>query len=75
MHFSSPKNKREFRAHNDYINSNDFIDFLENIKIYNQDIDIMLEAKNKDEALFRLVRELKYKTSYKFINDTTFIVE
>ena len=75
MHFSSSKNKREFRAHNDYINSNDFIDFLENIKIYNQDIDIMLEAKTKDEALFRLVRELKYKTNYKFINDTTFIVE
>ena len=34
----------------------------------------MIEAKMKDEALFRLVRELKYKTDYKFIDDTTFIV-
>ena len=44
------------------------------MKKYNTDIDIMLEAKGKDEALFRLVRQLKYKTNYKFIDDTTFIV-
>ena len=34
----------------------------------------MLEAKNKDEALFKLIRELKYKTNYEFIDDTSFIV-
>ena len=34
----------------------------------------MIEAKGKDEALFRLVRNLKYKTNYKFIDDTTFEV-
>ena len=34
----------------------------------------MIEAKMKDEALFRLVRELKYKTNYKFIDETTFEV-
>ena len=28
----------------------------------------------KDDALFRLVRELKYLTDYKFIDETTFIV-
>lgn len=76
IHFSSPKNntKKEFRCHNDYINSDDFILFLENIKKYKVDIDIMLEAKAKDDALFRLVRELKYKTNYRFIDETTFIV-
>lgn len=68
IHFSSPKNKKDFRAHNDYINSDDFIDFL---KLINQDIDIMLETKAKDDALFRLVRELKYKTNYIFIDETT----
>ena len=44
------------------------------IKKYNTDVDIMLEAKMKDEALSRLVRELKYKTNYNFIDDTSFIV-
>lgn len=76
IHFSSPKNKtkRDFRSHNDYINSDDFICFIEKIKKYSIDVDIMLEAKAKDDALFRLVRELKYKTDYKFIDDTSFLV-
>ncbi len=68
IHFSSPKNKKDFRAHNDYINSDDFISFIKSI---NRDIDIMLEAKAKDDALFRLIRELKYKTNYTFIDETT----
>ena len=34
----------------------------------------MLEAKGKDEALFRLVRQLKYKTNYHFIDETSFEV-
>lgn len=76
IHFSSPKSKlkKEFRSHNDYINSEVFIDFIERIKYLNYDIDIMIEAKKKDEAMFRLIREIKYKTNYKFIDDTTFIV-
>ncbi len=76
IHFSSPKNntKKDFRSHSDYINCDDFIFFLEQIKKFNTDIDIMLEAKAKDEAIFRLVRQLKFKTNYKFIDDTSFIV-
>lgn len=76
MHFSSPKSKlkKEFRSHHDYIDSDAFITFLESIKHLDCDIDIMIEAKKKDEALFRLVRELKYKTNYRFIDDTTFII-
>ena len=30
----------------------------------------MIEAKKKDEALFRLIRELKYKTDYKIEKNT-----
>lgn len=77
IHFSSPKNKtkKDFRSHHDYINSDDFISFIDKIKNYNIDIDIMIEAKAKDEALFKLVRELKYKTNYEFIDETSFIVK
>ena len=70
MHFSSPKNKNK-KAHSNYINAEDFIKFIDILKPLNKDIDIMLECKNKDEALFKLVRELKYKTNYTFINQTT----
>lgn len=74
MHFSSPRNKKDYRSHADYINSDDFISFIDILKKYDRDIDIMLEAKLEDDALFRLVRELKYKTNYKFIDDTSFEV-
>ena len=72
IHFSSPKNKKEFRSHSNYINSHDFIKFINILKKYNTNIDIMLECKAKDEAMFRLIRQLKYKTNYHFINETTF---
>lgn len=74
MHFSSPKSIYAKRSHSDYINAGDFIIFLELLKNFTDEIYIMLECKAKDDALFRLVRELKYKTNYKFINETTFVV-
>ncbi len=76
IHFSSPKNKtkKDYRSHHDYIDSDTFIKFIERIKHLDYDIDIMIEAKKKDEAMFRLIREIKYKTNYKFIDDTSFIV-
>lgn len=74
VHFSSPRNKKDYRSHNEYINGDDFINFIEILKKYDRDIDIMLEAKGKDDSLFRLVRYIKYKTDYEFIDDTTFLV-
>ena len=74
IHFSSPKNKtkKDFRSHHDYINVDNFISFLNQIKHLNYNIDVMLEAKAKDDALFRLVRGIKYKTNYSFIDETSF---
>ena len=74
VHFSSPRNSKDFRSHNDYINSDDFIEFLNKIKEFNTDVDVMIEAKAKDDALFRLVREIKYKKDYIFEDETSFYV-
>ena len=76
IHFSTPKSKlkKEFRSHNDYIDCDDFISFINILKNINRDVDIMLEAKAKDDALFRLVRCLKYKTNYNFIDESSFYV-
>lgn len=76
MHFSSPKSKlkKEFRSHSDYINKECFIEFINILKKQDKDIDIMLEAKAKDDAVSRLVRYLKYETNYKFLDETTFII-
>ena len=76
MHFSSPKSKlkKEFRSHSNYINKECFIKFINILKKQDKDIDIMLEAKAKDDAVSRLTRCLKYKTNYKFLDETTFII-
>ena len=76
MHFSSPKIKlkKEFRSHSDYINKECFIKFINILKKQDKDIDIMLEAKAKDDAVSRLARYLKYETNYKFLDETTFII-
>lgn len=72
IHFSSPKSKKEKRAHNEYIDINSFIKFIDKLKTFKQDIDIMIEAKGKDEALFRLIRQLKY-LNYKVIGTTIYL--
>lgn len=72
MHFSSPKTKKDYRSHNDYIDSTEFIKFMSVLSKTTKNIDIMIEAKAKDEALFRLIRELKYKTDYHFLDETSF---
>ena len=76
MHFSSPKSKlkKEFRSHSNYINKECFIKFINILKKQDKDIDIMLEAKAKDDAVSRLARYLKYETNYKFLDETTFII-
>ena len=75
LHFSSPRDGEKDRKHSDFINANDFITFLENIKLLNTDIDIMLECKEKDLALFRLADDIKkLNPKYKWLDKSTFIV-
>ena len=76
FHFSLLKStlKKEFRSHHDYVDVNEFIKFLNLLKTYNKNVDIMLEAKAKDDAISRVIRQLKYKTNYSFIDETTFII-
>lgn len=79
MHFSSPKDRslvdKVDKRHSDFINAKDFINFMEILKGFNKDIDIMLECKEKDVALFKLVEDIKsIKPEYKWIDGTIFII-
>ena len=73
IHFSSPKSHSNPRAHSDYINYQDFIKFIKILSTYSQDIDIMLECKAKDEALFRLIRQLKIYSPFTIKNNSIII--
>lgn len=72
IHVSSPKEGGRDRKHADYIVAKEFISFIEKCKPYNQDVDVMIEAKQKDLALYRLVKDVKaLKPDWKWVDETT----
>ena len=75
LHFSSPKNSPTDRRHSDLIDGQQFVDFIESCKDYNTDIDIMIEAKKKDLALFDLVKSIKIlRKEWEWVDASTFVV-
>ena len=75
IHFSSPKELKYYRRHSEYICAEDFVNFIDMAKNINYDFDVMLECKKKDEALFKLVHDIRIlRPSYKWLNKTTFKV-
>lgn len=74
IHFSSPKNPKDFRSHADDIEVKEFIAFVEIARKVGRDFDVMLEAKNKDTALLKLSEQLADIPGYKRINAATFEV-
>ncbi|RNB86425.1 UV DNA damage repair endonuclease UvsE [Brevibacillus panacihumi] len=57
IHVSSPKSEDDFRAHADNIDPEEFLSYMTALSDY--DLDVMLECKNKDDALLTLRRNLE----------------
>lgn len=72
IHFSTPKSKENFRSHADEIDVNEFYRFLQIAKKLKKDFDVMIEAKNKDNALFKLSRELKTFDDIRWVDEGHF---
>jgi UV DNA damage endonuclease len=68
VHFSSPKDGANARAHADYIDIDEFLHFLLSAKECNRNFDVMIEAKKKDQALFALMDQLKNVPGVTIIN-------
>ena len=75
MHISSPKSQQAFRHHSDYVDASMFLDFLHAIKGSVPQIDCMIEAKRKDEALFQLMEEVKTKKDIEMIDESSFYLK
>ncbi|SEN90677.1 UV damage endonuclease UvdE [Mesobacillus persicus] len=75
MHISSPRNEKEFRAHADHIDPAMFNRFLQKIKGTVPEIHCMIEAKKKDEALFKLSEDLRGMEGIKMMNQASFMLE
>ncbi|OXS59025.1 UV-damage endonuclease [Bacillus sp. V-88] len=75
MHISSPRSQEEYKAHADFIEPGMFLDFLHGMKGSVDEIDCMIEAKKKDDALFRLVEDLQGKEGIEWVDKSSFIVK
>lgn len=58
VHISSPKSEKEFRPHADFVSLEFVLPFLKMAKELNQDFDIMIEAKQKNKAMQKLLEEI-----------------
>ncbi|GIM28029.1 UV DNA damage endonuclease [Clostridium polyendosporum] len=75
IHFSSPREGEKDRKHADYIEAESFIRFLDIAKELGMDFDIMLEAKMKDLALFKLTEDIKnLRPRWRWIDNSTLII-
>ena len=73
LHFSTPKEFENDRKHADYIDADNFANFIKLVKSkVNRDMDVMIEAKKKDKAMLKLIEDLKRTDlDFKFIDETT----
>ncbi len=58
VHISSPKSDQAYRSHADFVSLDFVLPFLKMAKELNQDFDIMIEAKQKNLAMQKLVEEI-----------------
>ena len=73
LHFSTPKDGPLDRKHSDYIAATDFINFIENCKALDTDLDIMLESKMKDLSMYQLIIDIKkLRPQWIWLDKTTF---
>ncbi|WNS76504.1 UV DNA damage repair endonuclease UvsE [Bacillus sp. DTU_2020_1000418_1_SI_GHA_SEK_038] len=72
MHISSPKSAKAFRHHSDYVDIDMFFRFLNVIRGSVPQIDCMIEAKRKDEALFKLMDVVKTRKDVEIIDGSSF---
>ncbi|MEW9053220.1 MAG: UV DNA damage repair endonuclease UvsE [Neobacillus sp.] len=75
MHISSPRSDKDFRAHADYVDVNMFLKFLSGVKGSVKELHCMIEAKQKDAALFRLMEDLKGREGVQVIDQSSFVFE
>jgi UV DNA damage endonuclease len=61
IHVSSPKNEKDIRSHAEYVDPDHLLPFLHIAKQTSPRLDVMIEAKGKDSALFQLMKELPGK--------------
>lgn len=74
IHLSSPRSEKDIRSHADYVEKSDFLPFLYKAKEVGMDFDVMIEAKQKDLALHKLMKDLKGEAGIEIINGAEILI-
>jgi len=72
IHVSSPKSETSPRSHADYVEAGPLYSFLREITPLTPKLDIMIEAKMKDGALFKLMEDMKQLDGVTILNQASF---
>jgi UV DNA damage endonuclease len=72
IHASSPKSEKDPRSHADFIEAGPLLDFLRAIASVTPHLDIMIEAKMKDQALLRLMEACKRQKDVTALSQASF---
>ena len=75
MHISSPRSEKEYRAHADFVDPEMFLEFIQAIKGTVPEVHCMIEAKQKDAALFQLMRDMQGRKGINIIDQSSFFVD
>lgn len=71
VHISSPKSEQAYRSHAEFVSLDFILPYLKMSKELNQDFDIMIEAKQKNNAMHRLIEEIASIRGIKRISSST----
>lgn len=74
IHASSPRNDKDPRGHADYLHMPDLLDFMLAVRENTPELDVMIEAKMKDSALFQLMNDLAEVSSVEKVDDASVCV-
>lgn len=73
IHMSSPKSEKDVRGHADYVEADKLLSFLRTAaEAGTERLDVMLEAKMKDAALFKLMDDVRDRSEIHVLDQACF---
>lgn len=72
IHVSSPKSEKDPRGHADFIYAPVLFEFLRSVAPLTPKLDVMIEAKKKDEALMKLMEDVRTEAGVTVLDQASF---
>jgi UV DNA damage endonuclease len=74
VHLSSPKDDKAYRSHHDYVSLDYVLPFFKMMAEFTDELDVMVEAKQKDRAVLQLIDELEKVRGFKRMSGGTILM-